>query len=200
MQESTSKLIPWMHLIGLSLSPNKSTIMEFCRKHRCLKLNKSYFLGLILTGKYTSIILETNVVKTLIWPVCCPTLIGVQIELLYWEFATPYDYASIVYFSAPTSYIKHLDPLYNKGIRLALRAFHTSPAISQLQTLNYWPLCITTDFTHPTSWPILPPASNSATNKRYPPFIQNVYHELISILGINLPPIFATTNTSVWSS
>ena len=42
------------------------------------------------------------------------------------------DYGSIVYVSARKSYLKCLDSIHHQGLRLALGAFRTSPAVESL--------------------------------------------------------------------
>ena len=49
--------------------------------------------------------------------------------MLYWSLVqSKLDHGCIIYSSARDSYLQMLDPIHNKGLRLALGAFRTSVA------------------------------------------------------------------------
>jgi len=52
------------------------------------------------------------------------------------------DYGSVVYGSAPESYLRILDPIQNHALRLCLGASRTSPSSSLCVQANEPPLCI----------------------------------------------------------
>ena len=45
-------------------------------------------------------------------------------------FRSKFDYGCIIFGSARKSYVQMIDPIHNKGLRLALGAFRTSPDAS----------------------------------------------------------------------
>ena len=146
---------------GFRFYKTKTKCVHFCHKKKLdndpsLKLDSSEipvvdehkFLGIIFDKKLTFILhlkyLKTKCNKTLQrlhavahkeWGADRKTLL-----LLYRSLIRLWlDYSNFIYRSARKSYVKTLDPIYHRGLRLVLGVFRTSPAESLYAEANEAP-------------------------------------------------------------
>ena len=160
LQRVLNKLQVWADENGFKFSTSKTVVMHFCRlkkehSHPELFLNgtalrvveETKFLGLIFDSKLTFIphlkylrkkclqaINLLRVVGHYDWGADSSTLL----KLYDSTIRSKLDYGCMVYGSACDSYLKMLDPIQNKALRICLGAFRTSP-IPSLQVYSKRP-------------------------------------------------------------
>jgi ribonuclease HI len=146
----------WSNSTGLRFSANKTKCVIFTRKNTHLALNlhlngtpikittEAKFLGLTFDRRLTwkthiltlkkNCLTSLNILKVLNNKRFGPTtakLLNIYKILI----RSKLDYGSSVYNSAADRLLRALEPVQNAGLRLALRAFPTSP-VSSLQSLT----------------------------------------------------------------
>ena len=160
LQRVLNKLQVWADENGFKFSTSKTVVMHYCRmkkehSHPELFLNntalpvveETKFLGLIFDSKLTFIphlkylrkkrlqaINLLRVVGHYDWGADSTTLL----KLYDSTIRSKLDYGCMVYGSACDSYLKMLDPIQNKALRICLGAFRTSP-IPSLQVYSKRP-------------------------------------------------------------
>ena len=100
------------------------------------------------------------------------------------------DYGSIVYGSARKSYLKCLDTIHHQGLRFALGAFRTSPALyTRREKLSL-------QYTMKLAANPKNPAHNCVFNPKYERFYNNT-HSAIKPLGLRIQPLLEQDNISI---
>ena len=154
MQQCLNSLQRWSDSNGFKFSPNKTVCVHFCRQrrlhpdptlllrgHRIPVVDETKFLGLIFDKKlnYKSHIMKiktecTKALNLLIF--LCNTDWGADRKVLLRLYRSlirsKLDYGSIVYGETFKSYANMLDPIHNKGLRICLGAFRSSPVDSYM--------------------------------------------------------------------
>ena len=152
LQQQLRKLEKWADTNGYRFSTSKTSVVHFCRQHKCIKKPELYiygkkievkdeakFLGVIFDRKLSFLPhikdLKRRCLQALnAFKVFCSPEWGGDTEILLQLYGSlvrsRLDYACQVYGSARPSYLKMLDPIQNQGLRLAMGAYRTSPETS----------------------------------------------------------------------
>ena len=162
LQQCINKITHWVNTNGFKISKSKTRCMHFCqlrkmRNNQLIKLKntqisvvKEYkFLGVIFDRKLSFIShieclkTKTTCAQQLLWVVPytkwgadCQALLKLYRALVHSQL----DYGIFIYRSARKSYLKKLDPIHHKGLRLVLGTFRTSPAVSLYTEIHEAPL------------------------------------------------------------
>jgi len=162
LQLCLNELEHWADENGFKFSPSKTVCVHFCRKHSChqdpvlhLKgtqipvVENTKFLGLFfdrrlnfqhhinyLRTKCEKALNLLRVVSSMDWGADSTTLLYLYRSLV----RSKLDYGSMVYGSAPKSYLEKLKPIQNRALRICLGAFRTSPVSSLHVEANELPL------------------------------------------------------------
>ena len=164
VQQCLNSLQQWSNENGFKFSKTKTVCVHFCRQRRLHPdptlyldgsqipvLEETKFLGLIfdrkLNFKSHILKLKTECAKALnLLIVLSNTDWGSDRQtllLLYRSLVrSKLDFGCIVYGESYQSYVKMLDPIHNKGLRLCLGAFRASPVDSLYVEANEPPLHI----------------------------------------------------------
>ena len=158
LQLSLNKLHDWSNENGFKFSKAKTVCMHFCRlrklhhdpelflgEDKIKVVTETRFLGLIFDSKLNFLphikalklrcLKALNVIKAVAntdWGADCSVLLQLYRSLV----RSKLDYGSIVYGSAPKSYLKQLNTVHHQGLRLCLGAFRTSPVESLYVAAN----------------------------------------------------------------
>ena len=152
LRGTLKNLEEWSLENGFKFSESKTTCVHFCRRRQCtevpsltlhgkeLKVEEEVkFLGLvfdrILSFKPHVEYLRRKCQRAMnLLKMLSHTEWGADREILLTLYKTyiqsRLDYGSIVYASAAKSYLDWLKPVQNQGLRLAVGAFRSSPAVS----------------------------------------------------------------------
>jgi len=162
LQQCLNKLADWADTNGFKFSRSKTVCIHFCKLHKphpepTLLLNgtpvpvveESKFLGVIfdcklsfiphikhLKDKCTKALNLLRVLAHTSWVADQETLLHLYRSLI----RSKLDYGCIVYGSACGSYLRILDPIQNRVLRLCLGAYRTSPASNLCAEANEPPL------------------------------------------------------------
>jgi ribonuclease HI len=152
LMECVDKLHQWSLHTGFQFSPQKTKVIDFCRLRSLesiddIKMDGQYLpkvdtlrlLGLLFDSKLSwrphledlkrrshQALNILRVISRKSWGADRKTMLQLYGALV----RSKLDYGCMVYNSARPSYIRILDPIQNCGLRLAMGAFRSSPALS----------------------------------------------------------------------
>ena len=223
LQQCLNRIEDWATRNGFKFSKSKTQCVHFCQQRKIHNdpalyiyrsqipvVAESKFLGVIFDRKLSFIhhikyvkakcLKALNLLKVLShtsWGADRTTLLHLYRSLI----RSKLDYGSIVYGSARKSYLQMLDTVHNQGLRLALRAFRTSPVSS-----------LNVEADEPSLWlrkeklslqyaiRFAANLSNPAFEVTFPPQFQEYYERkpnAIKSFGLRIAPLLESTNINI---
>lgn len=238
LQDSLNNLQSWSNQSGLKFSPSKTVSICFNRSHMTPKLNLTLnqkaienvesmkLLGLTFDNKLSwkkhietlkdNCTKRLSIIKSLSsssWGADHTTLLNTYKAIIKPKL----DYGAVIYNSAKPAFLKKLDPIHHKALRMSIGAFHTSPINSilletgELRLKEHRKLLTLKYASKIAATPFNPAYTNTFSNKYENKYIirnrlpQPLYHKLNVILketNFMLPTTYKKTiqHTPPWTN